>query len=448
MTDIDALLEHALVALSRPETRVTAGSPSQAQRAVDKTDLQRARSPRHAVSELVKLVRESGVRTHHRRHFGWMNAPAHPAATVADLLVSGLNPQLAARAMSPGPVAAEARLVASIAERLGFGSEMSGHFTSGGSEANATALVCALTAKVPGFTERGLAGGPRLRVYASTEAHDSLEKAVRAHGLGNEGLVRVAVDDARQMDLRALASAIERDRSRGWQPVMVVSTAGTTNVGAIDPLRASGTIARREGLWHHVDAAWGGLLAFTDRAGALEGLGDADSAAFDPHKALGAPMGTGMVFVRDDALDEAFSTRPAYGPDSQAPDPYKRSLIWSRRFVGARLWLPLLLDGWPELERRAQRRVALGADLRRAVEDAGFAPVGPASALPVVCFVAPNRDDAHQTGVARRIAQSGDAWIATTRLDAAVCLRACICSDETDASDLDQLSALLAKHLD
>lgn len=441
MTDVDALLRHAAAALARTEDRVSAGSAGSGRRQAEGADLERARTARHAVSDFVRLVSETGVRTRHRRHFGWMNASAHPGAWVADLLVSGLNPQLAARALSPGPVAAEARLVREVGAQLGVAHE--GHFTSGGSEANATALVCALTAGVPDFAERGLTG-PARRVYASVDAHDSLDKAVRAHGLGQAALRRIPVDAARRIDLAALEQAIREDRDAGHAPLMIVSTAGTTNVGAFDPLDACGALAEEEGLWHHVDAAWGGMLAFTPERTPLAGLETADSVTFDPHKALGAPMGTGMVLVRPGVLGALFDVRPEYGPDSSAPDPYARSFAWSRRFVGGRLWLPLLLEGWPAHRERVERRRALGSRLREVVLASGYVLEGPRSELPVVCFRDPGRDDAGQHAVADRVAASGEAWIAKTRLEGRPCLRACVCSDETDAHDLEALGRQLA----
>lgn len=441
VTDIDALLRHAAAALSRTGDRVSAGSAAGGRRHAEDADLSRTRTARHAVSDFVRLVSESGVRTRHRRHFGWMNASAHPAAWAADLLVSGLNPQLAARALSPGPVSAEARLVREVGDQLGLAHE--GHFTSGGSEANATALVCAMTAGIPGFVENGVRG-PARRVYASVDAHDSLDKAVRAHGLGQAALRRIPVDEGRAIDMRALGRAIREDREAGHVPLMIVSTAGTTNVGALDPLQACGALAKREGLWHHVDAAWGGMLAFTSRRAALAGLEAADSVTFDPHKALGSPLGTGMVFVRPGVLGAVFDARPAYGPDSSAPDPYARSLAWSRRFVGGRLWLPLLLEGWPACRQRAERRRALGADLREAVRGAGYIVDGPRSELPVVCFRDPSLADAQQHAVADRVTGSGAAWIAKTRLDGRPCLRACVCSDETDLDDIAALGQALA----
>ena len=443
VTDLEALLTHAARALTRDPGRVSQGTPARATRGAESTDLDRTRSPRHAVSELAKLITESGVRTAHRRHFGWMNPAAHPAGSVADLLVSGLNPQLAARALSPGPIAAEERLVRELATRLGFPADVEGHFTSGGSEANASALVCALANGVPNFSEHGLSAGARPIVYASVEAHNSLDKAARAHGLGREGLRRVPVDAERRMDLGALADTIASDRDAGHRPLMLVSTAGTTNVGAVDPLEEASELARAEGLWHHVDAAWGGQLALSGQASTLRGLEHADSAAFDPHKALGAPMGTGMLFVRPGVLALAFDTQPEYGPDSLAPDPYKRSLMWSR-FIGARLWLPLLLEGWPRLEARVRDRLALGPVLRDAVSRAGFGRVGPKSVLPVVCFRDRDRDDAGQLAIARAVAQTGEAWVATTRVDGQTCLRACVCSDETDRDDIARLGALLS----
>ncbi|GAB5549687.1 MAG: pyridoxal-dependent decarboxylase [Sandaracinaceae bacterium] len=453
MASDDELAELLARALDAVETlavartgRVSAGSPGRAARRVAETDLSRARTPRHAISELTRLLTESGVRTNHRRHFGWMNPSPHPAAAVADLLVSFANPQLATRALSPGPVEVERRLVSELAARMGLGERAGGSFTGGGSEANATALVCALVRGVPGFAEGGLAGAKPPVVYLSEEGHDSVEKLARAHGLGRRH-VRWLPTKARRLSVPALARAIDEDRAADRAPTLVVSTAGTTNFGAVDPLAEVAALCAEQKIWHHVDAAWGGMAALSPRTRPLlAGVELADSVSLDPHKGLGAPLGTGVFLVRDAAvLEEAFDVQNDYGPGSSAPDPFARSLAWSRRFVGARLWLPLLQEGWPGLAARVERMFALTAPLRHAVERAGFTLLGPEATLPVVCFRDPDRADDAQGAIARFVEQSGEAWIARTRVDGRPALRACVCSHDTDPSDVEALGALLAR---
>ena len=177
------------------------------------------------------------------------------------------------------PVALEAHVIRGVAARAGLPATSAGHFTTGGSEANFTALACALTAAEPGFVvdgARAFSGAPVF--YVSADAHAAWHKIAHQSGIGRSALRAVAVDAAGCMDPAALASAIAADRAAKRVPVMVVATAGTTGAGMIDPLPRCAAIARAENLWFHVDAAWGGALVASDRLRPLlDGIEDADS---------------------------------------------------------------------------------------------------------------------------------------------------------------------------
>ena len=193
------------------------------------------------------------------RYFGLFNPAASFPAQCADRVVSAFNPQLASSASSPVPVALEAHVIRVVAQRAGFQAQAGGHFATGGSEANYTALLCALTAASPRFAQEGaraFAGPPVF--YTSRDCHIAWLKIAHQAGVGRGALRLVATDGTGRMDPRALEQAILADRSSGAVPVMIVATAGTTGGGMIDPLQACANIARREGLWYHVDAAWGG----------------------------------------------------------------------------------------------------------------------------------------------------------------------------------------------
>ncbi len=214
------------------------------------------------------------VHVTHPRYLGLFNpAPAFPAQC-ADRIAAAFNPQLATATTSPAAVEIEAHVVRAVARRAGFPAEAAGHFTSGGSEANLTALLCALTRAHPGFAAEGARAFPGPPVfYASRESHLAWLKIAHQLGIGRAAARLVATDGAGRMDPDALADAVEADRARGCVPVMVAATAGTTCAGMIDPLEACGAVARRAGLWYHVDAAWGGALVASERLrGLLAGL--------------------------------------------------------------------------------------------------------------------------------------------------------------------------------
>ena len=240
---------------------------------------------------------EHGV-THmtHPRYFGLFNpSPAFPAQC-ADRIAAAFNPQLATATTSPAAVAIEAHVIAQVARRAGLPPETAGHFTTGGAEANYTALVCALTRANPEFADAGaraFTGAPVF--YTSRESHLAWFKIAHQAGIGRAAVRLVDTDGAGRLDPGALLRLVVADRAAGAVPVMLVATAGTTNAGMVDPLAECAEIARRQGLWLHIDAAWGGALIASDaHRGTLAGIEAADSLTIDAHKWFATTMGCGM----------------------------------------------------------------------------------------------------------------------------------------------------------
>jgi hypothetical protein len=215
----------------------------------------------------------------HPRYFGLFNpAPTFPAQC-ADRITAAINPQLATSTTSPAAVEIEAHVIRSAGRRAGFSTDVTGHFTTGGAEANYTALICALTRANAGFASegaRGFSGQPVF--YASKESHLAWLKIAHQAGIGRHAVRLVATDGSGRLDPNGLNEAIAADRARDHVPVMIVATAGTTNAGMIDPLRDCAEIARFSDLWYHVDAAWGGAVIASDRfRGVLDGIEQADT---------------------------------------------------------------------------------------------------------------------------------------------------------------------------
>jgi glutamate/tyrosine decarboxylase-like PLP-dependent enzyme len=355
------------------------------------------------------------------------------------------NPQLSTGHHGAFAVRAEQWLLRQVVEQLGLGwPEPDGQFTTGGEEANAMALQCALVRAFPAFARQGLRGLPGLpTVYASEEAHGSLVKAVRGAGLGEDALRLIPVDKTLQVKVPVLRARIAEDRKQGFCPVLLVATAGTTIAGSLDPLDEFRAIAQAHGLWFHVDAAWGGLLAMVpERAHHLQGWAAAHSVTFDPHKALAMPLGTGMFLTRErGALDDAFCVKTRYMPTGAPPEPYQRSRQWSRRFLGARLLLPLLAHGWEPFRRALAHQCVLGDELKARLA-ADQWEVANRTPLPVACFTAPRHaawgSPKAYAPWARSLMQ--DVWIVPTRLPGGrPALRACITSHRTTLADVDHL---------
>jgi glutamate/tyrosine decarboxylase-like PLP-dependent enzyme len=385
------------------------------------------------------------VQITHPRYFGLFNpAPSFPAQA-ADRIVAAFNPQLATSTTSPAAVALEAHVIRAVAARAGLPAEAGGHFTTGGAEANFTALICALTAASPNFAQIGarcFAGPPVF--YISREAHLAWIKIAHQAGIGRDAVRLVPTDGTGRLLPSALAETIAADRARGAVPVMIAATAGTTAAGMIDPLPECGAIAHAAGLWLHVDAAWGGAVIASPRHRALlAGIDAADSVTIDAHKWFATTMGCGMFLVRRPAvLSAAFQVSTGYMPSNvEHVDPYVTSLQWSRRFLGLRLFLALAAAGWDGYAAHVERAIALAARLTQDVQARGWSVVN-ASPLAVLCLLPP-AGSAEPAAIVQRVLASGAAWISAARFEGRSVIRACITHGATTEADLAQLVAAL-----
>ncbi|HEX4710606.1 pyridoxal phosphate-dependent decarboxylase family protein [Phenylobacterium sp.] len=444
----DRLLAHAAALVSRRLGSLTEAGPLNGpldreaiRDRLSQFDFDRPVDLADAASELAALLGGSGVQSAHARCFGLFNpTPAFPGV-VADMLAAAWNPQLAVWSHASGAVEAEHHVLAHVARRLEFPNDAgASHFTTGGSEANATALNVALTRLFPAFADHGLAGlSSRPRIYASAESHLAWLKIAHQAGLGRDALRLVDVDGAGRLDLAALDRALARDIAAGHAPTMVIATAGTTNAGILDPIEGAVAAARSAGAHIHVDAAWAGAAAFSDRLRPrLVGISLADSITVDAHKWLSAPMGAGMFFCRrKDWLAAAFRVSTDYMPQDQVGlDPYVLSQQWSRRLVGLRLLLILAALGREGVARQIEHQADMGDLLRTKLAAAGWRVIND-SPLPVVCYVDPAGAD--PSGIAQRVVDRGRVWISPTRTQGVACLRSCITSFLVEPADLDIL---------
>ena len=411
-------------------------------------DFERPMEALAAVDFTADCLRQYQLHTPHPRYFGLFNPAPATMGIAADTLAAAFNPQLAAWGHNPFAVEVERHLVRAFGSRFGYDPDQTdGTFASGGSEANHTALLTALTRAFPDFARGGLRSLPSQPVfYISGEGHHSFLKAARLCGLGTEALREIAADDQLRMNVAALVARIREDRRAGLAPFMIVATAGTTNAGVVDPLPQIADIAAEEKLWCHVDAAWGGAAALApELRPALSGIERADSITFDAHKWLSVPMGAGLYLTRHlDILSETFEVAAAYVPPRLAgldvPDAYAHSIQWSRRFIGLKVFLSLAVEGWDGYAATIRRMAAMGERLREALTAARWLVVND-TLLPVVCFV----DREHSAGnsaqyveaIAREVVASGQAWISTTRIGGGrPALRACITNYRTETEDV------------
>jgi aromatic-L-amino-acid decarboxylase len=265
------------------------------------------------VDEFLDLVMPHGTRLSSRSSWGWITTgpTAVPTIVAAGTMITAPQRQLLTAFHHLEEVSLEW-----LASLCGLGPDMRGVYSSGGSTANLVALGAARQWALEQVgmdpSADGLDGRP-LGIYTSTQAHHTVQRSAGVLGLGRGAVRAIPTDDRQRMDLSALAEALRRDVAAGVLPVAVVAAAGTTNTGAIDPLRGAGELAREHGAWFHVDGAYGLPGILDERVAPLyDGLDLADSAITDPHKWLGAPVGVAATFVRDRAiLHRAFTQEPA-----------------------------------------------------------------------------------------------------------------------------------------
>jgi glutamate/tyrosine decarboxylase-like PLP-dependent enzyme len=298
----------------------------------------------------------------------------------------------------------------------------------------------------------GVRALPPLVVYASTEAHVSVTKAVELLGLGRKAIRPISVDDDYRMRLDSLRSAIEADRRAGLRPFCVVATAGTVNTGAIDDLAGAADLCREFGLWLHVDGAFGGLVRLSEKlAPAVTGIERADSLAFDFHKWLHVPYDAGCVLVRNGQAHAAtFSTQPAYlsaaaprGLGGGRPWPCDFGPELSRQFRALKIWLTLKEHGIRRLARKIEDNCDQAGMLARRIEREPELELSAPVALNIVCFrfVGPGLPAAQldrlNNDIVADLQESGIAVPSSTELHGRRVIRVAITNHRTRDQDLD-----------
>lgn len=405
-------------------------------------------SPR-ALDELLQWtiarLEEGVVHMNHPRYFGLFNPAANFPSQCADRIAGSFNPQLASSGSSPAPVEIEAHVIRAMAQRAGLPPGSAGHFTTSGSEANYTALLCALTRAEPRFGSAGVRAfaGP-VAMYTSRECQPAWFKIVHQAGVGREALRLIGTDGHGRMDVRALERAIAQDKARGVVPVLISPTAGTTGAGMIDPLTECAHIAREQGLWNHVDAAWGGAALASERLrGLFAGIELADSITIDAHKWFATTMGCGMFLTRHpQVLSEAFKVAAEFMPSSVTQiDPYLNTVQWSRRFLGLRLFLSLAAAGWAGYGAHVERASDVAQAVREKLVARGW-QVANDSQLAVLC-VTPPAGYPPIRELVRKVLASGRAWVAVAKTEGREVVRVCVTHGETSLADVEELVAAL-----
>ena len=390
--------------------------------------------PDEILELLDRGVNRSGVNVGSGGHLAYIPGSNLYASALADYLAAVTNRYSGLYFASPGAVRMERVLLRWMADLLGYPAASAGDLTSGGSIANLVGIVTAREAH--GLKARDF---DRAVVYLSEQAHHAIDKALRIAGL-KESLQRfVPLDGRHRMRPEALEKAVEDDAKAGLRPWMIVATAGTTDTGAVDPLADLADIARRRGLWLHVDGAYGAPFALTEHGKRImRGIERSDSVVLDPHKGLFLPFGSGAVLVREGYhLLETYHYNASYLQDKDVLasgdeiSPADLSLELTRPFRALRLWLPLKLAGIAPFRAALEEKLLLARHLheRMRLED-GF-EVGPPPDLSIVTFrYLPKRGDpdAFNRKLINAVQRDGRVFLSSTKIDGRFTLRVAILS--------------------
>jgi aromatic-L-amino-acid decarboxylase len=406
-----------------------------------------------AISDLLQLYRraveETGLKASSAGHVAYIPGGGLYASALGDYLAAVTDAYAGVRFAGPGAVEMENLLIRWMAGLAGYPAAARGNLASGGSIANLIAIVTAREAC-------GLrcADIPRAVVYLTAQSHHSLEKALRIAGLGECVVRRIATDPRHRMDPLALRRAIEDDRAADLRPWMVLATAGSTDVGAIDPLEEIGSVAATAGLWFHIDAAYGGFFLLCPEIRArMRGVERSDSLVMDPHKSLFLPYGLGAVLVKDGAkLACAHHYSAAYMQDAAASSPAADSPAelspeLSKHFRGPRLWLPLLHYGVSPFRACLQEKLYLTRYFHERVRSLGF-EVGPEPELTVSTYRwIPKRgdSDAFNEALVRATHRDGRVFISSTRLGGRYFLRLAVLNFRTHLETIELTLRVLAE---
>ena len=395
----------------------------------------------------------------HPRFFGWVHGSGNLAGALGEMLAAFMNCNVGGR--DHVAVYVERQVIQWCREVFGYPAESSGILTSGTSMGTVIALAAARDARTGGMSRRqGIAAASRPLVgYASSEVHNSIAKAFSLLGLGQEALRLVPADAVFRLPPARLKAMVAADRAQGLLPTVVIASAGTVNTGAIDDLAALAALCRDEGLWLHVDAAFGGLAILTrDQRARLAPIAEAHSVAFDFHKWLQVPYDAGCVLVRDEGAHRgAFSARRDYLA------PAERGLAggepWfceygpelSRGFRALKIWFTIKAYGMDRLAEVVARNCRQASLLGRAVESSEDLELLAPVSLNIVCFRYATREvpeaalDKLNEDIVADLQLEGVAAPSTTKIGGKTAIRVAITNHRTTTEDLAILASAVRR---
>ena len=407
------------------------------------------------IDEAISLIRENvdtpGLNPASGGHFGYIPGGGIYYSALGDYLADVFNRYAGIFFAAPGAVRMENMLIRWMNDLVGYPSEAAGNLTTSGSLANMIAIVTARDAR-----NIRSADVPRSVIYLSKQTHHSVDKAIRVAGLGECIVRHISLDERYKIIAGEFAKQIEADNAAGLNPFLVVASAGTTDVGAIDPLMEIGAIAKQHGLWYHIDAAYGGFFILTDEGKQkLKGIETSDSVIIDPHKGLFLPYGLGVVLVRNvDDLKRSYQFDAHYMQDAFAApselSPAELSPELTKHFRGLRLWLPLKLHGVAPFRACLEEKLLLAKYFQAEVKKIGFeSKVDPELSVVAYRYVPKNGEaNIFNKRLLDAVVADGRVFISSTMLNGEFTLRFACLSFRSHLSTVDTLLEVLSREVE
>ena len=399
-----------------------------------------------------RLVEPNATHWQHPGFLAYFGTTASGAGIVGEMLTAAIGQNAMLWRTSPIATELEGVVVDWLRQAVGLPESFDGLLTDTASTSSLIALAAAREAAGTDAATRGIGGRadlPSLRVYASAEAHSSIEKACMTLGLGREALVRVPVNARYEMEPAELEAAIARDRADGLLPIAIVATVGTTSSTSVDPVAACAAIAAEERLWLHVDAAYAGAAAILpERRAPFAGWERADSIVINPHKWLFTPLDASLLLTRRmDTLRAAFSLVPEYlrTLDRETPvrDYNEYTPQLGRRFRALKVWIQLRWFGLEGLRRRLRRHVQLAERFAGWVDaDPDWERLAPVP-FSTVCVRWTRGSDDENAAIMDAVNRTGEVFLSHTRLDGRFTIRLAVGNLRTEARHVERAWQLL-----
>ncbi|MEQ1603073.1 MAG: pyridoxal-dependent decarboxylase [Methylophilaceae bacterium] len=420
--------------------------------------LQPTLTPASFISVLQDKVLAANLHIHHPRNMGHQVAPPLPLAALCDLVAALSNQAMAVYETGPSATLIEKQVVQWMGALVGW-SDATGFLTSGGAQANLTALLAARQS-VAGWNvwQHGVSAGKPLCLFASEHAHYSVSRAAGIMGLGSDAVIKVAADSKGCMDVNALQTAWRQCQIQGQLPIAVVATAGCTPTGSIDPLLAIGHFCREKNLWFHVDGAHGASALLSPVLGQqLHGIALADSVVWDGHKLLYMPAAVSAVLFRVQKNSyAAFAQEASYlfQGNEDADEAYNmsyRTLECTKRMMGLKLWAAFSLYGVENMAALVEQVFSVASLLAQKLEAAPDFELLMQPQTNIVCFrhlptarLSAEALNTHQARLRMKLVEDGAFHLTQVTLQGQYWLRTTIMNPLTCESDLDALLLALS----